>query len=189
MSPTRLERRLWFLAAALVVVGYALIVPAQTALNALRSRGLLAKTVLAVFALAAIGLFVLVLRSRPRPSEWVLYGAAMATYALILPRLEVVQERVHFLQYGVLAGVLYLALRVRAGRLGSPRRWSSATIAALLTALVGWGDEGIQALVPSRVYDLRDIGFNALAGILAVLTLTLRETLRQDRQAISTASE
>ena len=97
MSPTRLERRLWFLAAALVVVGYALIVPAQTALNALRSRGLLAKTVLAVFALAAIGLFVLVLRSRPRPSEWVLYGAAMATYALILPRLEVVQERVHFL--------------------------------------------------------------------------------------------
>jgi VanZ family protein len=96
---------------------------------------------------------------------------------------------VHFLQYGVLAGVLYLALRVRAARLGSPRRWSAATIAALLTALVGWGDEGIQALVPSRVYDLRDVGFNALAGILAVLTLALREMLRQDRQAISTASE
>lgn len=36
------------------------------------------------------------------------------------------------------------------------------------TALLGWCDEGIQAILPGRVYDLRDVGINALAGFMAV---------------------
>ena len=32
----------------------------------------------------------------------------------------------------------------------------------------GWLDEGIQWLLPGRVYDLRDVGFNALAAAMAV---------------------
>ena len=52
----------------------------------------------------------------------------------------------------------------------SPTRDLSATaaLAILVTALLGWFDEGIQALLPNRVYDVRDIGFNTLAGLLAV---------------------
>ncbi|NNE43630.1 MAG: VanZ family protein, partial [Gemmatimonadetes bacterium] len=37
-----------------------------------------------------------------------------------------------------------------------------------LVAGLGWIDEGIQALLPGRVYDIRDVGFNALAGLMAV---------------------
>ncbi|MCK5438817.1 MAG: hypothetical protein KAI97_02685 [Gemmatimonadetes bacterium] len=37
-----------------------------------------------------------------------------------------------------------------------------------MTALLSWLDEGIQALLPSRVYDLRDVGVNALAGLMAI---------------------
>ena len=29
-------------------------------------------------------------------------------------------------------------------------------------------DEGIQAILPTRVYDVRDVAFNAVAGLLAV---------------------
>ena len=36
------------------------------------------------------------------------------------------------------------------------------------TPLLGWLDEGIQAILPHRYY-LRDVGFNALAGLMAVV--------------------
>ena len=45
----------------------------------------------------------------------------------------------------------------------------------LSSAALGWTDEGIQAFLPNRVYDLRDVGFNALAGAMAVAaTVVLR---------------
>jgi hypothetical protein len=174
-----LERRLWVAAGLLALAGYLLIVPAQAVLTGLRARGLLAITVLVLFLSAAVFLVVLVAHSRPHRSEWVLYGIAAATYMAILPRLEVIQERVHFLQYGLLSGIFFLALRARALRLGLPTLLASVAIATIATAAVGWGDEGIQALVPSRVYDLRDVGFNALAGLLAAVTMGLREALRR----------
>jgi len=37
-----------------------------------------------------------------------------------------------------------------------------------VTAILGWLDEGIQAILPNRVYDVRDVGFNALAGLMAI---------------------
>ena len=40
--------------------------------------------------------------------------------------------------------------------------------AVVATALVGALDEGIQVLLPSRVFDPVDILFNVLAGLMAV---------------------
>ena len=40
-----------------------------------------------------------------------------------------------------------------------------------MTALLGWIDEGIQFLLPNRVYDIIDVGFNALAGLMAVVAM------------------
>ena len=34
--------------------------------------------------------------------------------------------------------------------------------------LLGWLDEGIQALLPNRVYDLRDVFFNSVAAGLVI---------------------
>ena len=34
--------------------------------------------------------------------------------------------------------------------------------------MVGWLDEGVQGLLPNRMYDLRDVAFNALAAALAL---------------------
>jgi VanZ family protein len=185
----RRERWLWATATALLLLGYSLIAPAQQLLNALRARGLLAKTVSGIFLAAGVVLAVVVWRSRPRWSELALYAVVVAVYVLLLSRLEVVQERVHFLQYGVFGGLVFAALRERA----TPGL-ASVCLATLITGLAGWGDEGIQSLVPNRVYDLRDVGFNTLAGAMAVSTLAAREILRRPRgpqgpQAISTASE
>lgn len=35
-----------------------------------------------------------------------------------------------------------------------------------MTALFGLLDEGIQAMLPNRVFDVRDVFFNALAGFM-----------------------
>ena len=43
-----------------------------------------------------------------------------------------------------------------------------ALAAGVLNAAVGWGDELVQGVLPNRVYDLRDVLLNAIAGALVV---------------------
>ena len=40
--------------------------------------------------------------------------------------------------------------------------------ALLIAATAGWIDELIQAVLPDRVYDLRDVAINAVAALLAL---------------------
>jgi VanZ family protein len=42
-------------------------------------------------------------------------------------------------------------------------------VTVVVTSALGWIDEGIQALLPNRVYDLRDVGTNAFAAVMATL--------------------
>ncbi len=44
-----------------------------------------------------------------------------------------------------------------------------ALAAIIITVALGWVDEAIQAILPNRVYDLRDVGTNAVAAIGATL--------------------
>lgn len=67
-------------------------------------------------------------------------------------------EAVHIVEYGVFGG---LALRALAS---GTRDRLLAPSAALLGLTVGLIDEGLQWLAPDRVWDLRDIGVNALAA-------------------------
>jgi VanZ family protein len=67
-----------------------------------------------------------------------------------------------------------------------PHAWSArkrSLASALFTLAAGWIDEGIQGLLPTRFYDLRDVAFNAAAGVLALVALSfLRErTVGPDR--------
>ena len=81
-------------------------------------------------------------------------------------------------EYGIVAALIYQALieRVHNGR----RVPIPAILAVVMTALLGWLDEGIQELLPNSVYDIRDVGFNALAGLMAIAAiLTLIRARRQ----------
>jgi VanZ family protein len=109
---------------------------------------------------------------------------AALVYLVLLKRMELPQERIHFVQYGVFSGLVYAALKERWQGRGplalfswrSPELW-----AVVLTTAAGWLDEGIQYLVPNRYYDLRDVAFNATAGALLVGFMSLRERIRQSR--------
>jgi len=97
----------------------------------------------------------------------------VAVYGMVMVRIALTpEERTHLFEYGILATLIYQALSERASN--GRKVPSPAILAVLITALLGWLDEGIQALLPNRVYDIRDVGTNALAGVMAIaVVLTL----------------
>ena len=83
------------------------------------------------------------------------------------------EEAIHIMQYGVLGILVFRALTHR-------MRDTGIYIAAtLVVGIVGIIDEYIQWLVPSRVFDLRDIRTNFVAGALtqAAIAVGLRPRL------------
>jgi len=113
-----------------------------------------------------------------------LVGVAYCALLTSIPMLP--EERLHFLQYGAVAALIYLALEERrlrldeagTGRVDLPTRLPSIAVAAVATGVLGWIDEGIQAILPNRYYDIRDVAFNAAAGIICLASLRLVEWAR-----------
>lgn len=71
------------------------------------------------------------------------------------------EEALHFIEYGVLGVLLFRAL---SHRMRDPGIYVAGM---LLGSMAGTFDEIIQWLTPQRVFDFRDVGFNALSGVLA----------------------
>jgi len=149
--------------------------------EALRQRNLLNIAfsfgfLLVIFAILGTGL-----KRRPGHREiWVILGT-VTVYGMVMVRSFLTpEERTHLFEYGLVAVLIYQALieRRRNGRMVP----SPAVIAVIMTGLLGWLDEGIQWILPNRVYDLRDVGFNALAGLMAI---TASATLRWVRRKYS----
>jgi hypothetical protein len=111
-----------------------------------------------------IGLRRLARRPRPAAIAWLIAIAAVIVWWTT--RLwDHPEEAVHFLEYGLLGILIYLALRPR-----FPDA-SAYLSAALLGTLVGTVDEIIQWITPGRYWDFRDIVLNGGACALALAAL------------------
>lgn len=141
----------------------------RTVSNALRDAGLLRLTVAIVFGVAAL-LAVAVLLRHPA-ARTLRTGAAIGLVALVYAAVTLPmsspEEKLHFVQYGVVGLLAFFAAPA-----GWPA-WARYLGAALFTLAAGWVDEGIQAVLPERYYDLRDVGFNAAAGAMALASFAL----------------
>ncbi len=160
------ERRLWFGALAVTMAIYSTLGPARTLVDALRERNLLRVAFVLVVLLVLAAVVIQWLRRRP---DWREIGVGLAValaYGFVLLRIENPAERTHLFEYGIVAALVYQALleRVRHGR---QVLWPAALTVAM-TALLGLLDEGIQAVLPSRVFDWNDVVFNALAGFMVI---------------------
>ena len=174
------ERRLWLWTLVVIVAIYSTLGLAGVLAQVLRARNLLDGffTLGLLLVVAAIAGSAMKRRSGRR-EIWVALGI-MAVYGMVLTRVFLSpEERTHLFEYGIVAVLIYKALieRVRNGeKVPAP-----AVIAIMVTALLGWLDEGIQVLLPNRVYDIRDVGFNALAGLMAITASVALERTRQLR--------
>ena len=84
----------------------------------------------------------------------------IAIMAAVAYQLHIPEERVHFLEYGLLGTLVQKTAR--------QTTWMQFGMGSLFVVLVGVGDELLQWWLPNRVGDLRDVGMNALAGVLGV---------------------
>lgn len=175
------ERRLWLWVVAAVLAIYASLGLAGTLAAELRARNLLTVSFIIGFVLVLVAIAWSGVKRRPGKREiWVGVGVA-AAYVMVLVRMGMnPEERTHLFEYGLVAVLVHQALverRRNGGRVRAP-----ALLAVVVTALLGWIDEGIQALLPNRVYDLVDVARNALAGVMAIAaTLALSRARRRDR--------
>ncbi len=163
------ERRLWFWAAAVVAAIYATLGLAGTLAELLRGYSLLSETFFLLMALTVAAIVGSGLKRRAGGRDvWVALGVA-AVYAMALLRMRgSVEERTHLMEYSVVAVLIYQALRERSE---NGRRVPVPAVLALVAAvLLGWLDEGIQAVLPNRVYDNLDVFRNAVAAAVGVVT-------------------
>jgi VanZ family protein len=175
------ERRLWFWALAVLVAIYTTLGLAGKLAAYLRSRNLLdtlffISFLVVIAAIAGSGLQ----KQSGRREIWAMLGVATVYGAVMIRFFIRPEERTHLFEYGLLAVLIFQALTER--RRHNADTPNPAALAVVVTALLGWFDEGIQAILPNRVYDIRDVGFNALAGLMAVAaSLVLRKARHQGK--------
>ena len=123
----------------------------------------------AAFILGIIGLFIILylITKRKDIRNFMWLAMLASAYAVGLNSLKLSIERIHFIEYGLLSLLVFRALRHNIGD-KSIYLWSGITVFCL-----GFLDEGIQYLLPSRVYDTRDVIANGVAGVLGLLVIGL----------------
>ncbi len=172
------ERSFWLWGLATQAAIYATLGLAGELAQFLRDRNMLDSIYVFGFVLAVIAIIGGGVRMRLGQYElWVALGI-VSVYGMVMVRLFITpEERTHLFEYGVVATLIHQALLER--QRNGDSVFSPALFAIFATALLGWLDEGIQAILPNRVYDIRDVGFNALAGLMAIIASAALNAVRK----------
>lgn len=163
------ERRLWLAVGLAVGLLLAALYPMQFVLDALRARNLLRFAISGLFLVCAAAVVTALARRRAPLVAWLVVALAGGLYTAIALAMEVPQERLHLVEYGALALLLRAAIAASLASRPAGDRVSNVDIWALGAATaIGWLDEEVQGILPNRMYDLRDVAFNALAAAMAL---------------------
>jgi hypothetical protein len=71
-------------------------------------------------------------------------------------------EAAHLAQYGLMGALARFALQ---GTLSPPLAYGGSV---LFTAAASWGNELVQSMIPTRVYDVRDVVLDVIAAMLGL---------------------
>ena len=180
------ERRLWVWTAVVVAAIYSTLGLARTLVEYLGNDFVSVWLFLAGCLLVLATVVTQGLRVRPGGAEVAVALGVAAAYLLIVVRMSVPTERSHLVEYGVVAVFIHEALTERARR--GRRVPAPAPLAIMAASLVGAIDEGLQRLIPSRVFDPVDILFNVLAAVMAVTaSVALRWARRRGASMVGRA--
>jgi len=163
------ERRLWLWALIVVVAIYSTLGLAGALAEVLGEHPLLPAVFFFLMLLTVAAIVGSGLKRRPgRRDVWIALGVT-AVYGMMVLRMGVSPaERTHLMEYSVVAVLIYQALKERSENGGRVR--VPALLALVATVLVGWLDEGIQAVLPNRVYDNFDVFSNFVAATIGIVT-------------------
>lgn len=174
------ERWLWSWTFVVVVAIYSTLALTPLWADFLRDRELVDALFVAAFFIMAMAILAVGLMTRPGLVEVGIGVGVAAVYLMVLVRMAIPKERTHLFEYSLVGILIFFALEERRANGGHMR--FPAAVSVLATTRIGWIDELIQWVLPDRVYDIRDVGFNALAGFLAVSSVVLLRWARQRRR-------
>lgn len=96
----------------------------------------------------------------------------MTAYSAALCIIKFPEEKLHLVEYGILAYLLFMAVKDRV----TPARAYAAAL--MLASFFGWLDEAIQYFLPNRYYQNSDVILNAFSAAMA---LTIIYIFRRSR--------
>lgn len=175
------ECRLWMWLGIVLVGIYATLgrVPAIAA--ALRARNELRDMLFFVLFVVLVVVAILFIRRRPGRAEIAVGIGILVIYLTAWLRIGTLEERTHLFEYGLVAALVHEALLER--QANGRQVPAPALLALVISALLGWLDEGIQSILPNRVYDMRDVLFNTVAAAMVIGARWALESVRRWAQA------
>ncbi|UCD23722.1 MAG: VanZ family protein [Gemmatimonadota bacterium] len=175
------ERRLWFWVAVALLMIYSSLGLSQIVAEWLRERNLLRISLGGVLLVGAAVIIWRWVKTRPGWREIGVGIGVTFVFLVALARIPFPEERTHLIEYAVVAALIYQALveRRRNGR----RVPAPDALTVAFTTSLGLLDEGIQWLLPNRVYDIRDVFFNFLAGVMFVFVALCLALVRRRKES------
>ena len=160
------EKKLWICTFAVILAIYSTLTVTRPIASFLRSKGLIVPIFMAGMLLVLVAIVIHGLKVKIGKAEIVVWLGIIGVYLLVLIRMSIPEERTHLIEYSIVALFIHEALNERNKQTGNVP--IPAILALIFTAILGAIDEGIQAFLPSRVFDPRDILFNTLAALMAI---------------------
>lgn len=174
-SSTR-EKWLWISLGFVQVAIYATLGYAPIVAEALREQSRLRDNMFFWLFVSMVIVAVLFIRSRPGRAEIAVGVGVLIIFVTAWLRIGTLEERTHLFEYGLVAALVHEALLER---WGNGRLQPNPTLLALLISFfLGFLDEIIQAILPNRVFDIRDIFFNTVAAVMIIGARWLLITVR-----------
>ena len=162
------ERRLWF-ALGIVLVGiYTTLGQAPAIVVALGESIVASAGTNLFFALLALLVVIPIffIDKRLGGNEIAVGLGILAVYLMAWLRIGSWAERTHLFEYALVAALVHEALLERKDN--GRRVPAPALLALIISLLLGCLDEGIQFLLPNRVFDIIDIAFNSIAATMII---------------------
>jgi len=110
-----------------------------------------------LLGLAFAGMTAVILKAVRKPGSYARLALALSVYTASLFVIAHPEEKLHLVEYGLLAFFLFRALTQDGARQPYLQAWVLASIA-------GWLDEGIQHILPNRYYQNTDVLLNAFSA-------------------------
>lgn len=164
---SKLEKKLWMATLAVMAAIYSTLGLARDIASSLIQREKLDEFYILCFLIIVVIIFTNGIKgSALWRVIWIGLGVT-AAYAMIFVRMGIgAAERTHLFEYGLVGVLIYHALLER--KQNGKAVFTPPVLAFFFTVILGCIDELIQAFIPSRVFDLRDILFNTVAPFIAI---------------------
>ncbi len=124
----------------------------------------------AIFVISALSFLIFIIRKGSNFTKIIAFIAVLTIGIVLAWQIKIAIEKIHILEYGILGWF--------AGRdlIKTNKKIKGAILACIFCTIVGILDEIFQAILPYRVYEIRDIMLNTLGGAWGLILYLSRKS-------------